>query len=265
MSCIVQSHSLFLSYLLSFTFKCTASTPLKRENSLCVCAELRTCHPNWNFQYLLCVSGSGRQCVPAHFYSSNFPQWGSQKLSTVSYFWLRAASRGDKALDVENFQSSLHNDTICFVRFSLMVPDVQTLCLQSSIHSTPKQLHQCLCLSCVHLSHHNFMVLIPFPFHYPPESLFLEAVFRINWLWNSVTVAKFSQVIGNLCPPPPPPPPACSVNTSWFLPQVQQKRSQWTHLSQSSSKGNTYKTQDLPRGKISSWLWVLWHHFSALI
>lgn len=44
MHCAI-SHTV-LSHLLSFAFKCTASTPLKRENSLCVGAELRTCHLN---------------------------------------------------------------------------------------------------------------------------------------------------------------------------------------------------------------------------
>lgn len=50
MHCAISST--VLSHLHSFTFKRAASTPLKKENSLCVGAELRTCHLNCNFQYL---------------------------------------------------------------------------------------------------------------------------------------------------------------------------------------------------------------------
>lgn len=68
-----------------------------------------------------------------------------------------------------------------------MLPDVQTLCLPSSIRSTPKQLHQCLCLSRRHFRITIFTVLIPSPFNYPPKSLYWEAVFHTNWLWNFMT------------------------------------------------------------------------------
>lgn len=41
----------------------------------------------------------------------------------------------------KHLQSSLRNDTICFVPFCLMAPDTQTLCLPSSIRSEPTRLH----------------------------------------------------------------------------------------------------------------------------
>lgn len=212
MHCAISSS--VLSHLLSFTFKCNASTPLKRKNSLCVGAELKTCHLNQNFQCLLCVRCSGRQCVPAHFYLSNFPQWGSHKFSTVSYFWLHAASRGDKALDVEIFQRSLNNDTICFVAFSLMVPDVQTLCLQSSIRCTSKQLRQCLCLYCMHFRSTILWFRSPWHLIIHPNPCFRRFLTKIDCeiTWKRCQVCK-----GYWKPlSASPPPPAYSVNTSWF-------------------------------------------------
>lgn len=103
------------------------------------------------------------------------------------------------------------------------------------------------------------MVYIPVPFNYLPESLFWQGVFHIDWLWNDVdSDGKFSQVIGNLCPPPS----VYSVNTSRFKPQVQQALSQWAWLPQSSSKGNTFEAQNHPR-ETPFLLYVFRHHFNA--
>lgn len=67
-------------------------------------------------QVLLMCQVRWQAMCPSPFLSEQFSPVRQSKFSIVSYFWLHAASRGDKALDVENFQSSLHNDTI---RFSL--------------------------------------------------------------------------------------------------------------------------------------------------
>lgn len=84
-----------------------------------------------------------------------------------------------------------------------MVPDVQTLCLQSSICSTPKQLYHFVPVLHV-LSHCSFMVSIAFPFNYLHNSQFKEAVFPHKLIVKLCdSDAKFLQVIGNLCPPQP--------------------------------------------------------------
>lgn len=68
-----------------------------------------------------------------------------------------------------------------------MVPDVQTLCLQSSIRSTPKQLHQCLYLYSMH-----FRITILWFHSRCHLIIYLNPYFRglfchINWLWKYVT------------------------------------------------------------------------------
>lgn len=121
------------------------------------------------------------------------------RLSTVSYFWLRAARRGDKALDVENVQSLLHNYINLFCAISVIVPDIQTLCLHFSIGSTPKQLHRCLCLNCMlfHITILRLRSLSHLIIRLNPCS---ETVFPHKFIVKLRDKdAKFSHIIKNLC------------------------------------------------------------------
>lgn len=143
--------STVLSHLLSFTLKCTASTPFEEgKQPLCkhwtrnLSSKLKLPVP------LMCQMQWQTMC-PNPFLSEQFfpsegvknsPQWVISDYvlpAEVIRLWM-----------LKNFQSPLHNHTICFVACLLMVSDIQTLCRLYSSCYPPKQLYQCLCLYCTH-------------------------------------------------------------------------------------------------------------------
>lgn len=82
MHCVISST--VLSHLLSFTLKCTASSPLKRESSLCLSSELRNLSSKLKLPVPLMCQMQWQTMCPNPFLSEQFfpseavknsPQW----------------------------------------------------------------------------------------------------------------------------------------------------------------------------------------------